>query len=200
MAKRAAPEVNAGSMADIAFLLLIFFLVTTTIESDTGMNRKLPPKFDDRIKPPIIKQKNLFTVVVSKDNQLLVEEEPLELKDLREATIAFLDNNGDGKCAYCKGKKLEELSAHPNKAVISVQNSRETNYASYIAIQNELIAAYNFLRNREAQRLFGESYLSINQKWKDAEDGSPEKEEFEKKRDEIKKLYPEKISESEAKE
>ncbi len=199
MAKRAAPEVNAGSMADIAFLLLIFFLVTTTIESDTGINRKLPPKFDDRITPPIIKQKNLFTVVVSKDNQLLVEEQPMELKDLREATIAFLDNNGDGKCAYCKGKKDENLSAHPNKAVISVQNSRETNYGSYIAIQNELIAAYNFLRNREAQRLFGESFLSIVQKWKKAE-SDEEKEEWDKKREEIKKLFPEKISESEAKE
>ena len=74
MAKRAAPEVNAGSMADIAFLLLIFFLVTTTIETDSGLNRKLPP-MEDQVDPPIIRQKNIFTVLVSKDNQLLVEEE-----------------------------------------------------------------------------------------------------------------------------
>ena len=72
MAKRSAPEVNAGSMADIAFLLLIFFLVTTTIEKDSGINRKLPP-MEEIIDPPIIKERNIFTVVVNKSNQILVE-------------------------------------------------------------------------------------------------------------------------------
>ena len=78
MARRKAPEVNAGSMADIAFLLLIFFLVTTTIETDSGLNRKLPP-MEDVVDPPIIKERNIFTVVVNKFNQLLVEEKPLDL-------------------------------------------------------------------------------------------------------------------------
>ncbi|MGB2460735.1 MAG: ExbD/TolR family protein, partial [Flavobacteriaceae bacterium] len=82
MARRKAPEVNAGSMADIAFLLLIFFLVTTTIETDSGLNRKLPP-MEDVVDPPIIKERNIFTVVVNKFNQLLVEEKPLELTELR---------------------------------------------------------------------------------------------------------------------
>lgn len=77
MAKRAAPEVNAGSMADIAFLLLIFFLVTTTIETDSGLNRKLPP-MEDQVDPPIIREKNIFTVVVNKNNQLLVEEKLID--------------------------------------------------------------------------------------------------------------------------
>ena len=86
MAKRAAPEVNAGSMADIAFLLLIFFLVTTTIETDTGLNRKLPP-IDENTEPPIIKQKNIFTVLINGKNQLLVEDELMELKDLRKAAV-----------------------------------------------------------------------------------------------------------------
>ena len=83
MARRAAPEVNAGSMADIAFLLLIFFLVTTTIETDSGINRKLPPT-DEIEDPPIIKERNIFTVVVNKDNRLLVEEELMDIKDLRK--------------------------------------------------------------------------------------------------------------------
>jgi len=112
----------------------------TTIESDTGMTRKLPPKLPENIDPPKIKDKNLFTIVVNKNNDLLVEEQPMELKDLREATIAFLDNGGgkDGaKCVYCKGKRNPESSDNPAKAVVSLQNSRETNYASYIAITKE---------------------------------------------------------------
>ena len=88
MAKRSAPEVNAGSMADIAFLLLIFFLVTTTIETDSGLNRKLPP-MEDQVDPPIIREKNIFTVVVNKNDQLLVEEELTEIKDLISLTIIF---------------------------------------------------------------------------------------------------------------
>ena len=85
MAKRSAPEVNAGSMADIAFLLLIFFLVTTTIEKDSGINRKLPPM--EEIDPPIIKQKNIFTVLLNGKDQLLVEEELMDIADLRSAPV-----------------------------------------------------------------------------------------------------------------
>lgn len=75
-------------MADIAFLLLIFFLVTTTIETDSGINRKLPP-MEEQTDPPVIKQKNIFTVIVNKNDDLLVEDEPMQLKDLRKAAIAF---------------------------------------------------------------------------------------------------------------
>ena len=198
MAKRSAPEVNAGSMADIAFLLLIFFLVTTTIESDTGMNRRLPPKLPENIDPPKIKDRNLFTIVVNKENDLLVEEQPMELKDLREATIAFLDN-GSKNCAYCKGKRNPESSDNPDKAVVSLQNSRETNYASYIAITNEVLAAYRTLRDREAKRLYQMSYGEISEQYKDAKDDSPEKEAWKVKRDAIKKMFPEKFSEAESK-
>ena len=149
MAKRSAPEVNAGSMADIAFLLLIFFLVTTTIEKDSGLNRKLPPMEED-VDPPIIKQRNIFTVLLNGKDQLLVEEELMEIKDLRAAAIEFLDNNGDGTCTYCKGPKNSSSSDNPDKAIISLKNDRETSYAAYISVQNELVAAYNALRNRRA--------------------------------------------------
>ncbi|MFT6842591.1 MAG: biopolymer transport protein ExbD, partial [Psychroserpens sp.] len=94
MAKRSAPEVNAGSMADIAFLLLIFFLVTTTIPKDSGINRKLPPMEPPNDDEVIIKQKNIFTVLINGKDQLLVEDELMELKDLRKAAIEFLDNGG----------------------------------------------------------------------------------------------------------
>ena len=89
MAKRSAPEVNAGSMADIAFLLLIFFLVTTTLEKDNGIARQLPPIDKSEIEPPKIKEKNLFIVLVNKNDQLLVNDSPMELEDLRENAIEF---------------------------------------------------------------------------------------------------------------
>jgi biopolymer transport protein ExbD len=135
MAKRAAPEVNAGSMADIAFLLLIFFLVTTTIEKDSGINRKLPPIDDSEVEPPIIKQKNIFTVLLNKNDGLFVEDEIMEIKDLRQAAVEFLDNGGDGSCDYCQGAKDPASSDNPDKAIISLKNDRETSYAAYIAVQ-----------------------------------------------------------------
>ncbi|TPN80754.1 ExbD/TolR family protein, partial [Aquimarina algicola] len=144
MVRRLAPEVNAGSMADIAFLLLIFFLVSTTIETDNGISRKLPPPIKDDTQI-FIKQKNIFTVELNKNNDLLVEEVPMELKDLREAAIKFLDNGGrrgEDACNYCQGAKDPSSSDNPTKAVISLRNNRETNYATYIAVQNELVAAY----------------------------------------------------------
>ena len=160
MAKRAAPEVNAGSMADIAFLLLIFFLVTTTIETDSGINRKLPP-IEESKQDVIIKQKNIFTVLLNGKDQLLVEDELMELKDLRKAAITFLDNGGDGTCTYCKGKRDPSSSDNPDKAVISLKNERETSYKMYIAVQNELVAAYNVLRDIRAQGLYGKSFVEM---------------------------------------
>ena len=141
MAKRSAPEVNAGSMADIAFLLLIFFLVTTTIEKDSGINRKLPP-IEESDEDVIIKQKNIFTVLLNGKDQLLVEDELMEVKDLRAAAVEFLDNGGDGSCDYCKGSRDSRSSDNPDKAIISLKNERETSYAAYISVQNELVAAY----------------------------------------------------------
>jgi biopolymer transport protein ExbD len=149
MAKRSAPEVNAGSMADIAFLLLIFFLVTTTIPKDSGITRKLPP-IEENDEDVIIKEKNIFTVLLNGKDQLLVEDELMEIKDLRKAAVKFLDNGGDGTCSYCQGAKDPKSSDNPDKAIISLKNDRQTSYKAYITVQNELVAAYNELRNRRA--------------------------------------------------
>jgi len=201
MAKRAAPEVNAGSMADIAFLLLIFFLVTTTIETDSGISRKLPPPQEENIEPPILKQKNIFVVELNKNNDLLVEEVPMELKDLREAAIKFLDNgggSGEDGCSFCQGAKDPSSSDNPTKAVISLRNNRETNYATYIAVQNELVAAYTTLRNREAQRLFGKTFVQMEADLKDVNyTGSKTKLKEDIKK--IQFMFPEKLSEAEPK-
>ena len=202
MAKRSAPEVNAGSMADIAFLLLIFFLVTTTIETDSGLNRKLPP-MEDQIDPPIIKEKNILTVVVNKNNQLLVEEKLLQVDELRSTAIEFLDTGGgkgEEACNYCRGKKNPSSSDNPDKAIISLKNDRETSYKIYIAVQNELVAAYNVLRNREFLRLnptIGLDFVEANSKYSDPRTSEEIRDELRPKLDEVKKMFPQKLSEAE---
>jgi hypothetical protein len=202
MARRKAPEVNAGSMADIAFLLLIFFLVTTTIETDSGLNRKLPP-MEDVVDPPIIKERNIFTVVVNKYNQLLVEEKPLELVNLREEAVKFLDNGGgkvEEACDYCLGDRDPDSSDNPDKAVISLKNDRETDYKVYIAVQNELVAAYNVLRNREFKRLnpnLGLDFVQANKIYNDPRTSITEKERLKSLLGEVKLLFPQKLSEAE---
>jgi len=184
--KRAIPEINAGSMADIAFLLLIFYLVTTTMDTDKGINRKLPP-FDEELveDPPPIKERNIFTVLVNSNDQLLVEDEYLQISELRAKAMEFVDNNGDGSCEHCKGYKISTSSDNPEKAVISLQNDRGTSYGMYVKVQNELVAAYEDLRERYAQEKYGRSYRSMDE------------EEDKEVLKEIKLAYPQKISEAE---
>lgn len=197
MARRAgAPEVNAGSMADIAFLLLIFFLVTTTIETDAGLDRMLPP-----IEPPetdvVIKQKNIFQVNINKNGQLLADEELIELKQLRSKAMGFLDNGGDGTCTYCKGRKNSSSSDNPTKAIISLKNDRETKYGTYITVQNELVGAYNDLRNREAQRLFGSDFTDMEAEYLNPETAQSIKDDLKDKVKKVQELFPQKLSEAE---
>jgi biopolymer transport protein TolR len=199
--RKGAPEVNAGSMADIAFLLLIFFLVTTTIETDAGLDRMLPP-----IEPPdtdvVIKQKNIFVVNINKYGQLLVEEQLMDIRDLRAAAIAFLDNGGSPTgtpeyCNYCKGKRDEKSSDSPQKAIISLKNDRETTYSTYITVQNELVAAYNDLRNREAKRLYGRDFIEMESEYLNPETPSSVRDELKEKVQKIQELFPQKLSEAE---
>ena len=172
--RRGLPEINAGSMADIAFLLLIFFLVTTTMDQDTGISRKLPPiPEEEQEKPPEIKAKNIYVVLINSKNQLLVEGEWTEISQLKDGAKKFISNNGVDPNA----------SDRAEKAIISLQNDRGTEYVTYIRVQNELAAAYNELRNDAALTKFGELYSNLNKKNKK----------------EIRKMYPQKISEAEPK-
>ena len=209
MAKRAAPEVNAGSMADIAFLLLIFFLVTTTIATDSGLNRKLPPIQDDEVVPPIIKERNIFQLQVNRNNQLFLktggEEKVIEVKDLRQAAIDFLDNGsgtGEDACQFCQGNKNPRSSVNFDKAIISLQNDRATKYNMYIAVQNEIIAAYNVLRNREFKRAYPNldmDFVEANKRYRAARTAPKEKARLKEKLEAIKLLIPQKFSEAEPK-
>ncbi len=183
--KRGVPEINAGSMADIAFLLLIFFLVTTTMDVDTGIARVLPPMPDEEqpIDDAQANKRNIFQVLVNAYDQLLVNGEVLKVEDLKDKTIEFIDNNGDGTCAYCNGKRNPGLSDNPDKAIVSLQNDRGTSYDMYIRVQNELAQAYRELRDRESMEKFGLSFDKL-------------KNDQQK---EIQKMFPQKISEAEPK-
>ncbi|MDX1602328.1 MAG: biopolymer transporter ExbD [Salinimicrobium sediminis] len=201
MARRSTPEVNAGSLADIAFLLLIFFLVTTTIETDSGISRKLPPMQDEEVVPPVIKEKNIFQVIVNRNNDLLVEDELMELSELREAAKAFLDNGGGvgpEACDYCEGAGDPTSSDNPVKAVIMLVNDRQTEYGTYIAVQNELVGAYNELRDRTAQRMFGKSFQQMEADFNDVR-YTGNKDRLKEQIEQVRDMWPQKLSEADPK-
>ncbi len=201
MARRENAEINAGSMADIAFLLLIFFLVTTTMDVDSGIARKLPEKTDVQ-SDVIVKEKNVLDIVVNRNNQLLVENEYVKVTDVKRLAMKFIDNGGglgtpiDDKpgepCDYCGGERDPNSSDHPTKAIISLQSDRGTSYGMYISIQNEIEAAYNELRNQLSKKLYGRSYDELLGDYKD----NPSKS-LQEKIDNLKDKYPQIITEPE---
>ena len=170
---RPSMEINAGSMADIAFLLLLFFLMVTTIDVDKGITVVLPPwpESEEDIEQVDVKDRNILTVLINAGDQLLVEGEPMNIGSLKETTKTFLSN---------KGRK-SHLSDSPQKAVVSLKNHRATSYDIYIQVQNELKAAYNELRDKAAMEQFGVGYAKLDRTNKKL----------------IRSMYPIKISEAE---
>ncbi len=185
---RKVPEINGGPMADIAFLLLIFFLVATTMDIDTGITRKLPPLPEDqpeRDDEPKIKERNVFEILINSNDRLLVEGDAMNISELREAAKEFIANPYDKK--DLPEKETKEIpffgDVDVTKGIISLQNDRGTSYGMYIKVQNELTAAYRELRDQKAMRKFGKKYKDLDDKKKKA----------------IQEIYPQKISEAEPK-
>lgn len=158
-----SPEINTGSMADISFLLLTFFLLTSSIDTDMGITRKLPPPIDPNVKPPDIKQRNIFTVLINKNDKLLVDNKPSDIRLLREQAREFLSNPANKETL--PEKKLENIpyigEYMISKGIISLQNDRGTSYNMYIKVQNELTAAINDLRNQLAMEKFNRKFDDI---------------------------------------
>jgi biopolymer transport protein ExbD len=152
--RAAAQEINASSMADIAFLLLIFFLVTTTIASDKGLRIILPPKRDNQEQVKVeLNEKNVYTILVNARNQLLVEGEYGKLEGLRKGIKTFITNNG----------KDEKSSENPQEAVVSYKTDRATQYKTYLRVLDEIKGAYNELR-AELLKMPLDEYLKFNEK------------------------------------
>ena len=181
--RRGLPEINAGSMADIAFLLLIFFLVTTTMDVDSGISRKLPPMPEENVEIPEIHKKNIFVVLINKNNKILAgigsPTNIIEINgdgsisSLKDDVKTFITNNGG----------IPNSSDSPDKAVVSLQNQEGTSYKTYIQVQNELTKAYNELRDEKSNVDYGKDFNRLDN-------------EEQKK---IKDFYPMKVSEAETK-
>ncbi|HZJ73921.1 MAG TPA: biopolymer transporter ExbD [Perlabentimonas sp.] len=183
---RSTPEINGSSLADIAFLLLIFFLVTTTMNVDTGLQRLLPPMpEDDTQVEQDVKQRNILTVLVNKSDRLLVGGEPMDVTMLREKTREFITNpNNDLDLPEKQVENIEYFGPmEVSRGVISLQNDRGTSYKMYMIVQNELIATYDELRNELSTTRFGKKYGDLNEDEQKA----------------VQKVYPLRISEAEPK-
>ncbi len=183
MAKK-LPEIPSASLADIAFMLLIFFLVTTTMDVDSGLERKLP-QWSDQTDQPEIKDRNVFSVLVNRNNELLVEGKEANIRDLRDRAKEFLENPYNEETLPEKEiKDIPYFGQVPvSKGVISLYNDVDTKYGTYIAVQNELVGAINDLRDELAKKQFGKPYNDLEPDQQDA----------------IREIYPQKISEAEPK-
>jgi len=164
---RKVPELNASSMADIAFLLLIFFLVTTTMDVDTGIYRKLPPIPDKEQQKSDVKvnQRNVLIVLVNRNNDLLVGGEILNISQLREKAKEFILNPANS--ADLPEKKPVEVPyfgrVMVSKGLVSLQNDRGTHYGTYIRVQDELAAAYREVRDGKSMQKWGKKYAELNE-------------------------------------
>jgi len=184
---RKVPEIPSASLADIAFMLLIFFLVTTTMDIDSGLERRLPPWADQtEDNEQQINERNVFVVLINKNNDLLVENEYTDIRSLREKTKEFLSNPYNA--SNLPEKELVNVPYFgevmvAKNAVISLQNDIDTRYSTYVAVQNELVAAINELRDEIATQQFGKPYSKLDKEQQEA----------------VRIIYPSRISEAESK-
>ncbi len=199
--KRELQEINAGSMADIAFLLLIFFLVTTTMDTDTGLVRMLPPFIEDEIPPDVkVKERNIFVVLANANDYMLVEGEYMQIEDLKDKAKEFIignpSNPDDARFPEFEQAVDPEITKYfganqqISKQIVSLQNDRGTSYDLYIQIQDQLAAAYREVRDEVAMQKFGQTYtdLAASSKQSDLD-----------KANAVKRLVPQRISEAEPK-
>jgi len=189
MGKKELSPINAGSMADIAFLLLIFFLITTTMDVDTGLQRRLPRLPDEdqqKDSSDKIKERNVFVVLINKNDELLVENKPMDIHQLRQKAREFIANPNNAE--NLPEKETKELSYFgrvfiTKNPVISLRNDRGTSYGMYIRVQNELVAAKEELRDEISIQQFGGKFEDLTESQMDA----------------VKNYYPSVLSEAEPK-
>ena len=186
--KREVPEINSSSTADIAFLLLIFFLITTSMDTDRGLARLLPPPPEDEKNENTdkIKERNILQVYLNKDDALMCGNDYITVDQLRAKAKEFIAN------PYNEDTKPEKISKNvpffgtvqvTEGHVISLRCDRGSSYKAYLAVQNELVAAYNELRDELAQEKWGKDYAALDEDQQKA----------------IRDIYPQKISEAEPK-
>lgn len=172
MAKK-TPGLNTSSMADISFLLLAFFLMVSSINTDMGIARKLPPPLPpNQDKPPEVHQRNIFVVKINSKDRLLFDGEIGRVEDLKERAKTFLSNPDN--LPNLPEKEMREIpilgKMEVSKGVISLRNDRGTSYDMYFQVQNELAAAINELKNELSVNKFGKKYADLKDAQRDAID------------------------------
>lgn len=162
MPRRNSPTVNSGSMADIAFLLLIFFLLTTTISAEKGIKRTLPNDCPPNSKcNQTIEDQNLLRLVVNSNSEIMINNEEITLDDLASKIISFVDNNSSKTCDYCEGEQLNNSSEAPNRAFISLNVHPQTPYDFYVSVQDEISKAYFHLRSNYIKYKFNKEPFNL---------------------------------------
>ena len=187
MGKKKTPAINSSSTADIAFLLLCYFLMTTTMGSQTGLSRRLPPMPDQnqQQKDQQVNRRNLIIVKINSADRILAGSDPIEVSQLKDKIKEFLSNPTDDPNMPEKVMTdIEGYGQYPvSKGVISLQNDRGTSYRAYIAVQNELVKAVNELRDDFSRNAYGKPFASLTE----------EQQEI------VKKAVPQNLSEAEPK-
>ena len=173
---RKTPGLNTGSMSDISFLLLAFFLMVSNINTDMGIARKLPPPLPEDAEAPDVRERNIFVVMVNKDDRLLYNNEYGRIEDLKDRAKEFLGNpNNLPNLPEKEMKEIPGLGREHNpypvsKGVISLRNDRGTSYDMYLQVQNELTAAINEMRDELSTTRFGKRYTDLNEEQRKAVD------------------------------
>ncbi len=186
MAKK-TPEINSSSTADIAFLLLCYFLMTTTMDQDSGLQRRLPPMPDpnQKLENQIVNRRNIIVVKINSADRLMAGNEPIDVSQLKDKIKEFLTNPyNDPNLPNKKEIDIEGFGTYAvSEGVISLQNDRGTSYQAYISVQNELVKAINELRDDFSYTQFGKPYIKLDD----------DKQEI------VRKAIPQNISEAEPK-
>ena len=187
MAKKKVPEINGSSMADIAFIALIFFLMVTTMDKEEGIARQLPPipPEDQKVEDQKVNRRNIIQVKINAADRLLAGGVPMDVSQLKDKIKEFMTNPYDDP--NLPEKEEQDIpglgKVKVSKGVISLQNDRGTSYQAYITVQNELVKAINELRDDFSMKTFGKKYAKLDEEQQEA----------------VREAVPQRISEAEPK-
>lgn len=172
MGKKSTPGLNTSAMSDISFLLLAFFLMTSSINTDMGIARRLPPPLPPDFTPPEVRERNIFQVKINRNDRILFNKEIGDISLLKERAKEFLGNPTDREDLPQKEEiDIEFIGKYRvSKGVISLQNDRGTSYDTYFKVQNELTAAINEMRDELSREKFSRPYKDLDQAHMDAID------------------------------
>lgn len=167
MGKKKTPAINSSSTADIAFLLLCYFLMTTTMGSQTGLSRRLPPMpdKDQKVEDQKVNRRNIIVVKINSSDRIMAGLDPIDISQLKDKIKEFLSNpTNDPNLPEKETQDIEGYGEYPvSKGVISLQNDRGTSYQAYIAVQNELVKAVNELRDDFCRKAYGKPFAAVTE-------------------------------------